>query len=121
MSKLPVRRDGPPPEFAVFAPPRPTPIDEQERKRFYWRAAWKRCRAMKLARDPLCEECLRSGRARPEPATQVHHKVDLALRPDLAYDLGNLESLCQTHHSRETMMRNIRRGVVGGGGPRPPS
>lgn len=118
---LPVRRDGPPPEYAVFKPPAPAAIDEQERKRFYWRAAWKRCRALKLARDPLCEKCLRLGLARPEPASQVHHKIDRVDRPDLAYDLDNLESLCQTHHSSETMRRNHKRGVVGGGGPSRPS
>lgn len=112
MSKLPVRRDGPPPEFAVFRPPPPPqPPADRERELFYKRAAWRRCRALKLARDPLCEACLRSGVARPEPATQVHHAVDLAVRPDLAYDLANLEALCQRHHSSETMRRNRLRNV----------
>ena len=112
MSKLPVRRDGPPPGMAVFRPPPPPqPPADRERELFYKRAAWRRCRALKLARDPLCEACPRSGVARREPATQVHHKVDLAERPDLAYDLGNLEALCQRHHSSETMRRNRLRNV----------
>lgn len=106
---LPTRRDGPPTGTAVFRPPTPAqaPAD-RERELFYKRSAWRRCRLLKLARDPLCEACLALGVLRPEPATQVHHKIDLADRRDLAYDLDNLESLCQTHHSRETMRRNHR-------------
>lgn len=59
----------------------------------------------------MCEAYLRADAARPEPASQVHHKIDLAERPDLAYDLGNLEALCQGHHSGETMRRNRLRRV----------
>lgn len=110
---LPVRYDGPPPGMEVFRPPpKPQPPADRERELFYKRAAWRRCRALKLARDPLCEVCLGLGLVRPEPATQVHHKVDLAVRPDLAYDLANLEALCQSHHSSETMRRNRRRASL---------
>lgn len=79
------------------------PADRVERHRFYNRAAWRKCRAKKLRANPLCERCEAEGRLRD--ASQVHHKVDLAEAPELAYTLSNLESLCQECHSRETMRR----------------
>ena len=59
---------------------------------------WKKVRAIKLARDPLCEDCRKHGRT--EPATQVHHVEPLVQRPDLAFDPVNLMSLCTTCHAR---------------------
>jgi hypothetical protein len=54
---------------------------------------------MKLAADPLCEECARIGRN--VPATQVDHRVAIA-RGGEAFDLENLASLCASCHSRKT-------------------
>jgi 5-methylcytosine-specific restriction endonuclease McrA len=63
---------------------------------------WKRVRRQKLALTPGCERC-------PEPATQVHHKDGRGLNGPHAYTLENLESLCQSCHSRETAGRRPTR------------
>lgn len=100
-------RQGPPDGQCYKPKPVSAVLTEQgriERHRFYNRAAWGKCRKLKLRRNPLCERCLRDeGRA--IPAAHVHHVKDLADRPDLAYDLDNLESLCHPCHSRETLQR----------------
>jgi len=59
---------------------------------------WRKVRAVKLARHPLCEDCDEHGRV--EVAVQVHHLEGLATRPDLAFDMENLRSLCTTCHAR---------------------
>lgn len=80
--------------------PDPLEGDRKARKQLYNSAAWKRLRLLKLARDPLCGRCLEQGIV--EPAAHVHHVEPLALRPDLALVLENLEGLCPSHHSTET-------------------
>lgn len=57
-------------------------------------ARWRRERAMHLAREPLCRDCLAEGRV--TPATEVHHEPD---RNDPNYELV---SLCRLHHNRRT-------------------
>lgn len=107
LARPPIRRSGPP-SGQCYRAKKPSPIlteqDRIERHRFYGRAAWARCRKLKLRRNPLCECCLREE-GKTIPAAHVQHKKDLALRPDLAYDLDNLESLCHPCHSRETLKR----------------
>jgi 5-methylcytosine-specific restriction endonuclease McrA len=61
---------------------------------------WRKLRKLKLVRNPLCEECQRHGAI--VPATQVHHVVQLATRPDLAYDTDNLAALCSMCHALES-------------------
>lgn len=78
--------------------------NEQRRKRgsnkrrtkdsFYSGRRWRRVRLMKLARDPLCEEC---GAA----ATDVDH-VQPRTQGGADYDLANLSSLCHGCHSQKT-------------------
>ena len=82
---------------------------------FYNRARWKRVRSVKLGRDPLCEECLRHNRT--TVATEVHHMQPRKDRPDQAYTLDNLESLCKPCHSKQTMQE--RQGAGGGYAPAP--
>lgn len=106
MAKVPTRFDGPPESIAVYRKASPTEEAAGERKKFYKRAAWRRCRALKLAGDPLCERC--KARGVIEPATQVHHRIDVVDADELVYDLDNLEALCQGCHSRETMGRQAR-------------
>jgi 5-methylcytosine-specific restriction protein A len=67
-------------------------------KDFYNSRSWRSLRRQKLAIDPLCEDCLRTGRI--TPATTVHHKVELRAQPDLGLVLSNLASLCGSCHSR---------------------
>lgn len=99
---LPIRRDGPPKHVPVFTPREKVEAD-RERKRFYKSAAWRRCRALKLGQDPLCEHCKAADRI--TPATQVHHVKERRDRPDLAFTLSNLESLCISCHSKVSRWR----------------
>jgi 5-methylcytosine-specific restriction protein A len=63
---------------------------------------WQKVRAMKLSRDPLCEDPLgdheRCGDT--ASATQVHHIKPLAEHPELAYHMHNLMSICTKCHSK---------------------
>ena len=64
---------------------------------FYRSERWKRLRAWKLARDPLCEVCLKEGRT--TPAAMVHHVTPVKAGGDpMAID--NLMSLCVSCHNR---------------------
>lgn len=64
---------------------------------------WRRAREAKLRRQPLCEDCLASGRA--VMATEVHHVVPLSRGRSygemerLAFDPANLRSLCRDCHA----------------------
>lgn len=68
---------------------------------------WRRLRHMVLNEHPTCQYpgCTLA-------ATDVHHIIDRADRPDLAFDAGNLEALCHGHHSQETRRRRGRREQV---------
>jgi 5-methylcytosine-specific restriction protein A len=61
-------------------------------------ARWRKVRALKLSRDPLCQDCEEHGVV--TAAQQVHHVEPLAERPDLAYVLENTRSLCTTCHAK---------------------
>ena len=67
--------------------------------RLYDSVEWRRLRMVKLAHNPLCEEC--STLARHVPATEVDHVISVA-RGGGALDLENLRSLCRKCHSRKT-------------------
>lgn len=69
----------------------------QADKNFYATARWRQLRAYKLATDPLCEQCRKGGRV--TAARHVHHTRPRKDRPDLAYNCGNLESLCVPCHN----------------------
>lgn len=81
---------------------------QQDRQRgehhaIYSTKRWKRLRQMKLRADPLCE--LDEGCRRL--AVEVHHREDVADRPDLAYEWGNLCSACKSCHSAETARQHL--------------
>ena len=63
----------------------------------YLSKRWKKLRRRKLLDDPYCEEP--DCRA---VATDVDHVERIELRPDLAYEITNLRSLCHPHHSSKT-------------------
>jgi 5-methylcytosine-specific restriction protein A len=67
-------------------------------RRGYGRA-WQRIRLVKLAADPLCEDC--AGRGVETAATEVDHV--LALARGGTHDADNLRSLCKPCHSRKTV------------------
>lgn len=62
-------------------------------------ARWQRLRKMVLAEEPLCRECLSSGRI--EAASDVDHIV--AKRRGGTDDRENLQGLCGTCHKRKTL------------------
>lgn len=78
----------------------------REAERIRNTARWRALRKLKLAQDPLCEDCRDHGRV--EPASQVHHMEPLVRRPDLAYSMENLLSVCTTCHSRREAEERAR-------------
>jgi len=66
-------------------------------KRGYGRA-WRRLRAAKLARDPICEidGC-------DQPAVDVHHRVPVRVTGRVLVSLDELLSMCHSHHSQRTV------------------
>ncbi len=68
--------------------------DQSQERQFIHSTEWRKIRLRKLAKDPLCEICLKSGR--DTPAVIVHH-VDgdeLNNNPDGSNHL----STCNYHH-----------------------
>ena len=61
--------------------------------------AWAKIRRSFLNRNPLCEECMRTGKM--TPATEVHHMIPLVQGGTHAY--SNLQALCHSCHSRKTV------------------
>ena len=63
---------------------------------FYDSAAWKRTRAVVLARDGFCQINRTEGCTKDYPrlATAVDHKIPAKLRPDLALDMTYLQGAC---------------------------
>lgn len=59
---------------------------------------WQRFRAAFLAEadNAMCRRC------KIAPASEIHHKLPLALYPHLKYDRGNLTPLCKSCHSHIT-------------------
>jgi len=68
-------------------------------KRGYDRV-WQRVRADHLRQEPLCRFCAQDGRV--TPAEVVDHIEEIARRPDLRLNHGNLRSLCKECHDRRT-------------------
>lgn len=67
---------------------------------------WRRVRAMVLKAEPLCRDC--AARGLTTPGAQVDHIAPLTDRPDLAYDLTNLQPLCAPCHNRKTGRERVR-------------
>ena len=79
----------------LVEPGKPSDADQALAKRLRSTDRWQRLRLMKLARAPLCEY---GACGRITPATVVHHILAVSRRPDLAFTLTNLLSLCRTCH-----------------------
>ena len=89
-------------------------------KRIYDSRQWRSLRAMKLRQDPLCQYCKRINIT--TPATIADHIVPVNKRPDLAFCIDNLQSLCSTCHSsikakEERSKRPINTGFDAFGSP----
>lgn len=61
---------------------------------------WKAVRSKKRQLNPLCEECVERGITRA--ATSVDHVEPLEKRPDLAFVMQNLRSLCDPCHAAKS-------------------
>lgn len=67
-------------------------------------ARWRRTRAEKIVRNPLCEECAKMGVV--TPAQCVHHMTEIESAKtdkeswDLATSMNNLQSLCFECHRK---------------------
>lgn len=79
-----------------------------EMKRRY-NGAWPRIRHRFIAAHPLCEMCLREGRA--TAAEHVHHIIPLS--DGGTNDDANLQSLCKRHHSSVHMQERIQKKYGG--------
>lgn len=67
----------------------------KKRDPFYATATWQRLRLMVLQRDHYqCQICHHHA------ADTVHHVAPREERPDLAYSLDNLESVCRKCHNQ---------------------
>lgn len=62
-------------------------------------ATEQKVRKMKANRDPLCEECLKSGIVKP--LDKVHHIKPIKTHPELRLVMENLRSLCDSCHEDE--------------------
>jgi 5-methylcytosine-specific restriction protein A len=72
--------------------------EDKDMVSLYGSARWKTVRRLKLQRDPLCEICRAKGDL--VPAQMVHHIKEAKERPDLFFDIENLQSLCNECHNR---------------------
>ncbi len=63
---------------------------------------WKKVRELKRKMSPLCEDPfgVHAKDGVTVAASEVHHKQTLKDRPDLAFDLENLMSICSACHGR---------------------
>ncbi|MBK1816521.1 HNH endonuclease [Luteolibacter yonseiensis] len=62
---------------------------------------WQKVRSLKVAASPLCEDPFGDHERKRSTATaqQVHHIAGLRERPDLAFTMSNLMSVCTACHS----------------------
>ena len=78
-----------------------SPQQKRADDRIYGSARWRRLRAQKLDRDPLCEAC-REETGLVVVATVVDHRKPVRLGGDPFPPLSGLRSLCWPCHSAKT-------------------
>jgi len=87
---------------------------KEGRADFYRSTEWLMLRQYILSKNPLCERCLKKDRI--TPATEIHHRVDLAYFPEGRLDPNNLEALCapchNSHSAREATGSELDLEVV---------
>jgi len=81
-------------------------------------ARWQKVRKLQLSRHPLCADPdgYHQASGQVEPATQVDHIIPLVERPDLAFDLEALQSLCTACHGRKSARERTGAGLPRAGG-----
>ena len=65
---------------------------------------WQKVRAIHARTEPLCRDPFGDHSGYPAPRAHGHHVLPLATHPHLAYDLGNLASLCVACHRKVEAM-----------------
>lgn len=63
----------------------------------YTSKRWRKLRQIHLAQHPFCTYCSELGHT--TPATVVDHITPIREAPDRAYDMENIQSLCDACHS----------------------
>ena len=87
-----------------------TKRDLKTHKEVYNTRRWRKVRELALKRDSgLCQMCLKGGRI--TKADVVDHIVEIK-DGGAAYDLDNLQSLCQSCHNKKTALAKKYRGRV---------
>ncbi|MFI3167112.1 MAG: HNH endonuclease [Bacillota bacterium] len=76
-------------------------------QRFYQSKEWLALRKVKLASQPMCEECLRNGKY--VKAKMVDH-IKPIRQGGAMLDIVNLQSLCWSCHSRKSAEEGSRWG-----------
>lgn len=77
--------------------PKPRPRESSTARQYDY--AWQKVRARQLKKEPLCRDCLETGRV--TEAIDVHHIVALS-KGGPRLDPANLMSLCKPCHSVRT-------------------
>ena len=80
--------------------------EAKQSHKFYKSKHWFVIRRVKLAKNPLCERCLRRGVN--TLATVVHHKVPHKGDWSRFLDMENLESLCKACHDSDAQQEDDR-------------
>ena len=88
---------------ATLQQPKRPDEKERERKKFYDSSAWRKCRQIFLAENPICVDCLAKGVV--TEATIPHHQLERLEHPDLAFDHENLVALCSSCHTLRHKVR----------------
>lgn len=68
----------------------------KERLSFYGSSKWRKTRARKLSKNPICEIC------EHEFSTVVHHIKPAREYPKLRFTFSNLQAVCESCHNRES-------------------
>lgn len=87
----------------VRAQPEPRPRSSTQQGYGY---KWQKARAVFLADNPLCVECMKQHPPRYTRATVVDHIVPHSGDKDLFWRRSNWQALCKQHHDRKTAREN---------------
>lgn len=83
---------------------------------FYASDAWKKIRLQRIKLDGWrCTECgcACGGKKRGQPSPHVDHIKTRRQHPELALDINNLRTLCESCHNRRTRLDQLARPRIG--------